>query len=249
VWWSFNYPRTLASGSETAEFYYGPDRQKWKQTYSDGSNTETTYYFDNLIEQVNAGSVTDWRHSIYAGGKVVAVYSRDGTNNTLRYVLSDHQGSVSSITTNAGATYANESFTAYGKRRDASDWSGDLTGTEWATLNAVSRTGYTGHGQIGTMNLNHMNGRVQDAVTGVFLSADPYVTDPGLTQNYHRYGYVYNNPLSFTDPSGFACETVRHDVPGYSYSYTIANGYTNSFGETYLDEEVRGWVEGYSYET
>jgi hypothetical protein len=53
------------------------------------------------------------------------------------------------------------------------------------------------------MNLNHMNGRVQDAVTGRFLSADPHIPDPGDPQSYNRYSYVINNPLSQTDPTGF----------------------------------------------
>ena len=53
------------------------------------------------------------------------------------------------------------------------------------------------------MGLNHMNGRVQDAVTGRFLSPDPYVPDPGNTQSYNRYTYVNNNPLSYVDPTGF----------------------------------------------
>jgi hypothetical protein len=48
-----------------------------------------------------------------------------------------------------------------------------------------------------------MNGRVADAVTGRFLSADPFVPHPSLTQSYNRYAYVRNNPLSFVDPSGF----------------------------------------------
>lgn len=65
--------------------------------------------------------------------------------------------------------------------------------------------GYTGHEAIGgvSMGLNHMNGRVQDAITGRFLSADPYIFQPGNTQGYNRYSYVMNNPLTFTDPSGF----------------------------------------------
>jgi hypothetical protein len=51
-----------------------------------------------------------------------------------------------------------------------------------------------------------MNGRVMDAKIGRFLSADPYVSDPLLTQSFNRYSYVNNNPLSFTDPSGFCVE-------------------------------------------
>jgi hypothetical protein len=40
-------------------------------------------------------------------------------------------------------------------------------------------------------------------VIGRFLSPDPTIPDPAFTQSYNRYSYVNNNPLSFTDPSGF----------------------------------------------
>ena len=53
------------------------------------------------------------------------------------------------------------------------------------------------------MGSNHLNGRVQDAVTGGFLSPDPYLTNPANTQSFNRYAYVNNNPLTFVDPSGF----------------------------------------------
>jgi hypothetical protein len=48
-----------------------------------------------------------------------------------------------------------------------------------------------------------MGGRVYDPVLGRFLSADPFIQDPFGTQAFNRYSYVLNNPLSFTDPSGF----------------------------------------------
>lgn len=48
-----------------------------------------------------------------------------------------------------------------------------------------------------------MNGRVYDPAIGRFLSADPYIQFPLNTQSYNRYSYVLNNPLSFTDPSGY----------------------------------------------
>ena len=47
-----------------------------------------------------------------------------------------------------------------------------------------------------------MNGRIYDPMIGWFLSADPFVQAPTNTQNYNRYSYVWNNPLSLTDPSG-----------------------------------------------
>ena len=46
-------------------------------------------------------------------------------------------------------------------------------------------------------------GRAEDAVIGRFISADPYVTDPVNSQDWNPYSYVYNNPMSYTDPTGF----------------------------------------------
>jgi len=42
-----------------------------------------------------------------------------------------------------------------------------------------------------------------DPALGRFLSPDPFMQDPSNTQNFNRYSYCLNNPLKFTDPSGF----------------------------------------------
>jgi len=52
----------------------------------------------------------------------------------------------------------------------------------------------------------HMNGRVYDPAIGRFLSADPFIDCVQSTQGWNRYSYVKNNPLAFTDPSGFSAE-------------------------------------------
>jgi RHS repeat-associated protein len=54
------------------------------------------------------------------------------------------------------------------------------------------------------IGLIHMNGRLYDPEIGRFLQADPIIQEPLNGQNYNRYGYVQNNPLSYTDPTGFS---------------------------------------------
>jgi RHS repeat-associated protein len=86
---------------------------------------------------------------------------------------------------------------------------------------SITRQGYTFQTVLGSMDLIHMNGRVEDSFTGRFLSPDPHVPDPGNTQGYNRYGYVNNNPLTFVDPTGFYCgeppATPAPDVLGLGY--------------------------------
>jgi hypothetical protein len=65
-----------------------------------------------------------------------------------------------------------------------------------------------------------MNGRMYDPQQGRFLSPDNHIQDPFNTQNFNRYGYVLNNPLSLTDPSGEFFETVFAIVKAISYAMT-----------------------------
>jgi RHS repeat-associated protein len=207
TWTSANYPTSMGGPGESSTWTYGPNRQVFKSFQQNAGGNETTYHAGKLFEHVTfGGNSSNYRHYIFAGSELVAIYSRTFLGvNTLNYVQSDHQGSIASITTSSPATdYVNESFTAFGNRRNGQTWSGaPLTGDETA-INGKSRWGYTGQTAIGiTTGLVHMNGRVEDAVTGRFLSPDPHVFEPDNTQGWNRYSYVNNNPLTNIDPSGF----------------------------------------------
>jgi RHS repeat-associated protein len=178
--------------------------------YTGPSGTETTYYVGPQFEVVHTSSGTEYRHYISANGRPVMVIGRTTAYATnFRSLLLDHQDSISTIVNASNATsYATESFTAYGNRREASTWSGAPTSAERATMDGVTREGYTFQTVLGAMGLNHMNGRIEDSVTGRFLSPDPRGTIRGNTQSWNRYSYVNNNPLSYTDPTGF-CTTSQ----------------------------------------
>jgi RHS repeat-associated protein len=80
------------------------------------------------------------------------------------------------------------------------------------TSAGITRQGYTFQTALGeAMGLNHMNGRVQDGITGQFLSPDPRIPDPTNTQSYNRYAYTNNNPLTLVDPTGFDAKDCPTD--------------------------------------
>ena len=76
------------------------------------------------------------------------------------------------------------------------------------------RRGFTFHEHLDSTGLIHMNGRIYDPHIARFLSPDPHLSEPWLTQASNRYSYVYNSPLSATDPSGFDVKEHRnyHDA-------------------------------------
>jgi RHS repeat-associated protein len=79
----------------------------------------------------------------------------------------------------------------------------DVWGVRTVTQGTADDRGFTGHEHI-SFGLIHMNGRVYDPVWGRFLQSDPIIQSPYDLQSYIRYSYVMNNPLSFTDPTGFS---------------------------------------------
>ncbi|MGB9330141.1 MAG: RHS repeat-associated core domain-containing protein [Steroidobacteraceae bacterium] len=215
MWSSYNYPVSVATAygpgwqtSETESFSYGPDRKRWQQQYFNNTASETTDYIGGLLEFVSSSGVLDYRHYIYAGNKVVAVYSRKNSGTyTFSYLLSDHQASLASIVNSSGVI--GESFTPFGNRREATTWSGTPTNTELTTIAGITREGYTFQTALGLWSgINHMNGRVQDSWAGRFLSADPNIQDATNTQSYNRYSYANNNPLTYIDLSGFDCSSA-----------------------------------------
>ena len=116
-------------------------------------------------------------------------------------------------------------FGAFGERQDM-NWQSAFTGYQYA-LNDIITRGFTGHEQVDSMGIVHMNGRIYDPKLGRFLQADPVVQAPKNSQSLNRYSYVLNNPLSYTDPSGyFSIKTFAKLVVGAVAAYF-------TFGATY----------------
>jgi RHS repeat-associated protein len=215
TWYSYNLPNRIDKGSNYSQFSYGADRGRYKQvavTAAGGSlpvGSETTIYVGGLFEKVTKSSgVIEYKHHIMAGADVVAIRTlRNNNTSDIRYLHKDHLGSVDAITDESGGVVQRLSYDAFGKRRSASGvaaWAGTLASTDWSNIAAITHRGFTFHEELDNLDLVHMNGRVYDPNIGRFISADPYIQAPLMSQSLNRYSYVMNNPLSMTDPSGYS---------------------------------------------
>ncbi|MBN1953212.1 MAG: hypothetical protein JW801_18550 [Bacteroidales bacterium] len=114
------------------------------------------------------------------------------------YIHKDYLGSYQTITDENGAIVETLSFDPWGRRRNANDWT-------FANIPGSFKfdRGFTGHEHLDVFDLINMNGRVFDPLTTQFLSPDKLVQEATRSQNFNRYTYCLNNPLKYTDPSGW----------------------------------------------
>ncbi|RMD65009.1 hypothetical protein D6833_03565, partial [Candidatus Parcubacteria bacterium] len=194
----FDKPIEIRKGNTRIQFFYGPDKARFKQVKTVGDKVTVTWYIGKLYERV--ASDKKLIHKDYIGiGHATLIREKTGTQVEYKYLFKDHLGSTDVVTDATGKVVERSSFAPFGERRLA-NWRDP--GSRFLTSSQTTR-GYTGHEQLDEVGLIHMNGRVYDPELGRFLSPDPNVQAPLNSQNLNRYSYVLNNPLSYTDPSGF----------------------------------------------
>jgi RHS repeat-associated protein len=201
---SFNMPQSMAQGTISAAFYYGPEHQRVKQIssvqgttiYLNPDNNGALFYEKDIKPD---GSIQQ-RAFINAGGHAVAIVeTMTAGGRTFSYTSYLHYDALGSVIGGTNQPIEWLAYEPFGMRRFPSGHSDPTVVIEPLTTNR----GFTGHEMLDTIGLIHMNGRVYDPLVGRFLSADPYIQSPYNLQSYNRYSYVMNNPLGYTDPSGY----------------------------------------------
>ncbi len=201
---SFDKPTRMTKDGNVVEITYGSDQSRIKRV---DNNSVTTIYVAGIYEKQSEGNQT--KHIHYVGDIAIRVWEEE--NNSLEdaytsYLHYDHIGSLAAKSNEAGDAAEFMANDAWGMRREES-WLGQVLGTSYVPTD--TRKGFTGHEHMDGVGLIHMNGRVYDAEIGRFLSADPFVQDRTNLQALNRYSYVQNNPLSYTDPSGYFLKKLK----------------------------------------
>ena len=210
---SYNKPLNITEGSTVTNFSYNANHSRYKQVKSTSAGTVTTYYMmGGQYEEITDLGKGEIKYKSYLdsfGAHIVTeVIATAQTTEELQYYHRDHLGSTEAITDEQGVMVERFLFDPHGNRRD-SDWEELPPAVQQAMSDIAYETtsqGFTGHEQLDSHNLTHMGGRIYDPLLGRFMSVDPFIQLPGNTQNYNRYSYVLNNPLSYTDPTGYSLD-------------------------------------------
>jgi len=195
---------TIATGSGSIEFDYGPHRQRIRRVDDRGNTRKETAYLGRTSTRVDGESAT-FRQKVMVGREAIALIERtQGSTDRLSFPHQDYAGSTTAISRNGGTLRF--AFDHVGRARDPAmtpplDDGGD-PGAGPAIPEGIG--GFTGQEHLAGTGLIHMNGRVLDTASARFLSADPYTQQPDSSQALNRYAYALNGFIAANDPSGYS---------------------------------------------
>jgi RHS repeat-associated protein len=126
----------------------------------------------------NDGVITKYQNGLGIDNKLKLT-----TNGTSKYFLQDHLGSTTGLANSSGSLVDSTTYDAFGN----------------ASSNLSTRYSYTGREYDSFTGLYYYRARFYDAKLGRFISEDPIGFAGG---DVNLFGYVWNNPQGFTDPSG-----------------------------------------------
>jgi RHS repeat-associated protein len=224
TWTSFDMPNSITKAATqttpaaSANFVYGPEHQRTRQTKTEGTTTTTVIYAGAQEVETKAGVTTIKTYWPYGVGVEIdrnLSGNANPNNNTseLNWTHTDRLGSPVAMSTSTGTLREKLAYDAWGKRRTLDGAPINGTPTPDNLDGQTDNRGFTGHEMLDGLDLVHMNGRIYDPLTARFMSADPILQDPMNGQSYNRYTYVMNNPTNFTDPTGFSrIEAMREDA-------------------------------------
>ena len=149
------------------------------------------------------------KHILYIGGnpyesEIIFVKDFKEEKGSYKFLHKDYLGSILAISDEEGNKLEQRHYDAWGNLTHLQIGNGEvITDPEQiAKAQLLLDRGYTSHEHLWEVGIIHMNGRLYDPLLRRFLNADENIQDLHNTQNYNKYGYVMNNPLMYSDPSG-----------------------------------------------
>ncbi len=203
----FKKVKTIQQHNDSLIYTYGQDMERRKmQLFENGQLVKTRIYCSMYEKEADsAANVKEYCYIAGCNGVTAVLINED-----LYFLRRDVQGTITGLIDTNDNLVEEYSYDAWGRRRNSIDWTYDSV----PAPHHIHR-GYTMHEMLDEFGLINMNGRCYDPVVGRFLSPDIIVQNPNNTQCYNRYSYCINNPLKYSDPSGWSYDnswTHRHNA-------------------------------------
>lgn len=195
----YNKVLNIIQNNKELNIVYGLDENRINTNVKVNSSVVYDAYYINSanMEIVNGNENT----YIYAGNQPVAIFN--STTSNLYYLHLDVMGSLTTITDISGNVVERRNYDPWGRPRNPNTLEYSLNNPFGSNTTLSTLRGFTFHEHLDWFDLINMNGRMFDTHLSQFLNADPFITDYTNSQTYNRYCYVSNNPLKYTDPTGY----------------------------------------------
>ena len=228
---SFSRPESIEENRYTATFTYNGDYDRVKMQLSHNDTVCLTRYYLGGCYEIDE-TPSSVKEKLYLGGgyyDAVAAYVKEGSKAGVYYILRDYLGSITQIVAPKGDLVQDIRYDAWGRICNSSV----VPYSPGNEPELFLGRGYTGHEHLSQFGLVNMNARLYNPVLGRFLSPDPYVQMPDMSQNFNRYSYAMNNPLCYVDESGEFWWLVAGAVIGgvVNLAYKAISGQINSWGD------------------
>ena len=220
---SFKRPESITENGQMATFTYNGEYDRVKMNISqNGNDVLTRYYLGNCYELDQ--SLSSVKEKLYLFGDFYdagAVYIKEDSAESVYHILRDYLGSITHVVASDGTLVQELSYDAWGRLRNPDTH--EVYTDEQQPILFLGR-GYTGHEHLTRFGLINMNARLYDPAIGRFLSPDPHVQMPDMSQNFNRYAYAMNNPLCYVDKDGKSILIALGIIAGAYIGGALANG-------------------------
>jgi RHS repeat-associated protein len=215
-------------------FDYGEDGNRIATMVSKGNDTTTwttvhRWVYDGSVIAADSGSDHGWTWHAYNGLNRVAEATDSAGRARVRYVLTDHQGTVQALLSDTGAMLGNWVWDPWGNIEES--WTQRTTDLL-----------YQGKPYEAALGQWYFNARWYNPERGSFMGRDPKL------QFWSPYNYVGNMPLTGMDPTGrevnysLGCSEQNPDVEVLNINLTgvVKDNTAEGMGDLHA---VRDWIQ------
>jgi RHS repeat-associated protein len=209
---------TVPNGT-TITYKYDAIGRRIQRARIGGISTNFIYDDQDVVKDLNSdGSTVDYLNGPGVDNKLRLKDSRLSATGPL-YFVQDHLGSTTALTNSLGVAVSQISYDSFGNPSAGAN---------------LTRYTYTGREFDADTGLYYYRARWYDPKVGRFISEDP----AGFVGGLNFYGYVTNNPLNFTDPTG-QWETAAHE-------YIIEEAFKHCLSKAQQQrlKDASGYIDG-----
>jgi RHS repeat-associated protein len=208
------------------EYQYNDQGNRTMKSYYNYSVSSHTWVLQNQVIYELLGNKVIYEtngtygllfHYDYDGtliGFTGDLYIGDGFEGADYFYIRNQQGDITMIVDDQGAILVEYRYDAFGNRTIVFDGTDGIL----STFNPYTYKGYRYDQEIG---LYYLNSRYYDPIIGRFISSDGLLGQTGNILSTNMYAYCANNPVMFTDITGYLSEKLTNYILAGSLLATL----------------------------